>query len=134
MKPVPPPGVARCDGRRVRPHARQRVNWNELASPDLASSKAFYSRHFGFEFNEAMNMGRWGTTASSTTMASAWCDYAAAGRAAAAAWLLYFGVPSIGRVKARHRGEGGKVLLGPQKCRPASGSWLRRIPLARDSG
>ncbi len=57
MTPVPPPGVPDTTSDVFDRHARQRVNWNELASPDLAASKAFYSRHFGFEFKESMNMG-----------------------------------------------------------------------------
>ena len=54
MTPTPPPGAADTTSDVFDRHARQRVNWNELASPDLAAAKAFYARHFGFEFNESM--------------------------------------------------------------------------------
>jgi len=60
MKPVPPPGKPNAVSDVFSPTEAQRVNWNELASPDLAASKAFYAKHFGFEFNEAMPMGPMG--------------------------------------------------------------------------
>ena len=53
MTPRPPAGApadARSDV--YDRQAEQRVGWNELMSPDLAGAKAFYARHYKFEFNE----------------------------------------------------------------------------------
>jgi predicted enzyme related to lactoylglutathione lyase len=60
MTPVPPPGQENAKSDVFSPTAEQRVGWNELASPDLEASKAFYARHFGFQFNEKMPMGEMG--------------------------------------------------------------------------
>ena len=82
MTPVPPPGAPDATSDVFDRHARQRVNWNELASPDLASSKAFYSRHFGFEFKETMNMGPMGDYSFVAYAGSDLLCYRAAGPAA----------------------------------------------------
>ena len=117
MKPIPPPD---------KPHARsdvfdmvaeQRVNWNELASPDLARAKAFYARHFQFRFNETLDMGPMGD----------YCFIAHGGIARVGAimqapkdspsrgWLFYFSVPSIAAAKQTVESSGGKILNGPHR-------------------
>lgn len=57
MTPSPPPDQPDAASDVFSVDQPQRVRWNELRSPDPARSKAFYSRHFGFEFNESMPMG-----------------------------------------------------------------------------
>ena len=105
------------------PTAPQRVAWNELASPDLAGSKAFYARHFGFAFNEAMPMGDLGE----------YCFIDHGGQrlgammqrpdpAAPAGWLPYFRVPAIADAKAGVEAGGGAVLMGPHEV--PSGEWI----------
>jgi len=104
-------------------HGHQRVSWNELASPDLAASKAFYARHFGFEFNEAMDMGAMGD----------YCFIDHHGQRVGAimqrqseqqpaAWLFYFGVPSIAAAARAVQANGGKVLMGPHEV--PTGEWI----------
>jgi predicted enzyme related to lactoylglutathione lyase len=116
MAPVPPPGVPDATSDVFDRHAPQRVNWNELASPDLAASKAFYSRHFGFEFNEAMNMGPMGD----------YCFIDHHGQRLGgvmqrqddrqpAAWLFYIGVPSIAAATRAIEANGGKVIVRPRE-------------------
>ena len=123
MSPRPPPGVPATASDVFDRHARQRVNWNELASPDLAASKAFYSRHFGFEFNEAMPMGPMGD----------YCFIDHHGQRLGAimqrqderqpaAWLFYIGVPSIAAAARAIAANGGRVLLGPMAV--PSGEWV----------
>ena len=123
MRPVPPPGVADATSDVFDRHAPQHVNWNELASPDLAASKAFYSRHFGFEFNEAMNMGPMGD----------YCFIDHHGKRLGgvmqrqddrqpAAWLFYIGVPSIAAATRAIKANGGTVLVGPREL-PTS-EWI----------
>jgi predicted enzyme related to lactoylglutathione lyase len=123
MTPVPPPGVADATSDVFDRHAPQHVNWNELASPDLAASKAFYSRHFGFEFNEAMNMGPMGD----------YCFIDHHGKRLGgvmqrqddrqpAAWLFYIGVPSIAAATRAIKANGGTVLVEPREL-PTS-EWI----------
>ena len=123
MAPVPPPGVPDATSDVYDRHARQRVNWNELASPDLAASKAFYSGHFGFEFNESMNMGPMGD----------YCFIDHHGERIGAVmqrqdeqqpavWLFYIGVPSIAAATRAIETNGGKVLMGPHEV--PTGEWI----------
>jgi uncharacterized protein len=125
MAPVPPQGVPDATSDVFDRHAPQRVNWNELASPDLAASKAFYSRHFGFEFNEAMNMGPMGD----------YCFIDHHGQRLGgvmqrqnederqpAAWLFYIGVPSIAASTRAIKANGGNVLVGPREL--PTGEWI----------
>lgn len=122
MTPVPPPGVPDATSDVFDRHGLQRVQWNELASPDLAASKAFYSRHFGFEFNEVMHMGSMGD----------YCFIDHHGQRLGAvmqrqsdhqpaAWLFYFGVPSIAAAIRAIVANGGKVLVGPNEV--PTGEW-----------
>ena len=123
MTPVPPPGMPDAVSDVFDRHAEQRVNWNELASPDLGASKAFYSRHFGFEFNEALDMGPMGQ----------YCFIDHHGQRLGAimqrqsdqqpaAWLFYFGVPSIAAAVRAVTANGGQVLMGPHQV--PTGEWI----------
>jgi predicted enzyme related to lactoylglutathione lyase len=60
MAPTPPAGREGEASDVYDRWAEQHVSWNELYTPDLAGAKAFYARHFHFEFNEAMPMGPMG--------------------------------------------------------------------------
>ena len=99
------------------------MNWNELASPDLAASKDFYRRHFGFEFNESMSMGPMGD----------YCFIDHHGQRIGAimqrqsdkqpaVWLFYFGVPSIEASIRAIKANGGQVLMGPHQV--VTGEWV----------
>jgi len=123
MTPVPPPGVPDATSDVFDRHAPQHVNWNELASPDLAASKAFYSRRFGFEFNESMDMGPMGD----------YCFIDHHGQRVGAVtqrqderqpavWLFYIGVPSIAAATRAIEANGGKVLMGPHEV--PTGEWI----------
>ncbi len=123
MTPTPPPGAPDTTSDVFDRHAEQRVNWNELASPDLAAAKAFYARHFGFEFNESMNMGPMGD----------YCFIDHGGQRLGAimqrqderqpaAWLFYVGVPSIAAAARAIAANGGKVLMGPHEV--PTGEWI----------
>jgi len=123
MTPVPPPGDPAATSDVFDRDARQRVNWNELASPDLASAKAFYARHFGFAFNESLDMGPMGE----------YCFIDHHGqrigammqrpdRALPATWLFYVGVPSIAAAVRAIDANGGKILTGPEEV--PTGEWV----------
>lgn len=116
MNPTPPPGMEGASSDVFDPMAHQRVNWNELSTPDLAAGKAFYAKHFGFEFNEAMNMGEFGD----------YCFIDHGGQrigammgkrhpSGPAKWLFYFGVPSIAAAQRAIEAGGGKVTMGPHE-------------------
>jgi uncharacterized protein len=57
MTPVPPPGKPDAVSDLFSVDGPQHIRWNELCSPDVARARAFYARHFSFQFNESMPMG-----------------------------------------------------------------------------
>lgn len=125
MRPVPPPGQPDAVSDVFDPAATERVRWNELASPDLAGAKAFYARHFGFEFRETMDLGPLGD----------YCFFDVGGvragaimrqpeRGVPAQWLFYFGVESATAACRAIRDGGGRVTQEPHQA--PGGDWLAR--------
>lgn len=123
MSPIPPPGRPDATSDVFDPLAAQHVRWNELASPDLARAKAFYAKHFGFEFNEVMPMGPMGD----------YCFIDHHGQRIGAimqrhdarqpaAWLFYVGVPSIAAAARAIAAHGGRVVMGPHQV--PTGEWI----------
>jgi len=123
MKPVPPAGQPDAQSTAFLADGLQAVRWNELASPDLAGAKAFYSKHFGFEFNNAMPMGPLGD----------YCFIEHGGQTLGAImqrhdetrpplWMMYFGVPSATAAKAAIEAAGGTALNGPHEV--PGGDWV----------
>lgn len=123
MSPIPPPGKPDAVSDVFHPAATQRVRWNELASPDLARAKAFYAKHFGFEFNEVLPMGPMGD----------YCFIDHGGRRLGAimqkpadnpisSWMFYFGVPSVAAAKRAIEEGGGSILLAPHEV--PGGDWI----------
>lgn len=122
MTPTPPPGRDMTSDV-FSPDAAERVGWNELASPDLTASKAFYARHFDFEFREQMDMGSMGPYC--------FIDHHGVRLGAVmqrqderqpAMWLFYFRVPSIAAAKRAIEANGGKILMGPHQV--PTGEWI----------
>jgi hypothetical protein len=123
MRPIPPPDKPDATSDVFDPKATQRVRWNELASPDLARAKAFYAKHFGFEFNEVMDMGPMGD----------YCFIDQGGvrlgaimqkppQSPLASWVFYFGVDSVAAAKRAIEAGGGKVINGPHEV--PGGDWI----------
>ena len=115
MTPTPPPDRPDATSDVFSPTDVERVGWNELSSPDLAASKAFYSRHFGFEFKEVMNMGPMGDYCfidHDGVRLGAIMQKRSAGPAT---WLFYFRVDSLGAAQRAIEAGGGKVTQGPQE-------------------
>jgi hypothetical protein len=123
MKPVPPAGQPDATSDVFSQGGTQRVRWNELASPNLNRAKAFYAKHFGFQFNEVMPMGPLGD----------YCFFDHGGlrpgaimqmpaEAPMSAWLFYFGVPSIAAAKRAIEAGGGRVLQEPHEV--PGGDWV----------
>jgi predicted enzyme related to lactoylglutathione lyase len=123
MSPIPPADKPDAVSDVFHPRAQQHINWNELATPDLARAKAFYSRHFGFEFNEVMPMGPLGEYC--------FIDHGSQRLGGMmqkppqdplGGWVFYFGVPSA---LAAHRAilaGGGRVLREPHEV--PGGGWI----------
>ena len=123
MTPQPPAGRPDAVSDVFSRTELQRVSWNELSSPDLAGAKAFYARHFGFEFKESMPMGPMGD----------YCFIDHGGQRLGAimqrqdadqpaAWLLFFRVPSVTAARDVIETHGGRVLRGPMEV--PGGEWV----------
>lgn len=123
MTPVPPADKPDAKSDVFSPSKPQHVRWNELASPDLAAAKAFYSKHFGFEFNNSMPMGEMGDYCfiehHGQTLGAIMQRPQAVGPAL---WLPYIGVRSIAVAEAAVKGHGGQVMHGPQEV--PGGDWI----------
>lgn len=123
MTPIPPPGQPDAKSDVFDPAQAQRVRWNELTSRDLPRAKAFYAKHFGFEFNEVMPMGPMGDYC--------FIDHAglrtgammqAPAESPFATWLFFFGVDSVSAAKAAIEAGGGSVMHGPMEV--PGGQWI----------
>ncbi|MET0292999.1 MAG: VOC family protein [Steroidobacteraceae bacterium] len=123
MRPVPPPDKPDAESDVFDVSASQRVRWNELQSPDLARAKPFYSKHFGFDFNDVMPMGPMGD----------YCFFDHGGvrlgaimqkpaESALSTWVFYFGVDSVADAKRAIEAGGGTVLVGPHEV--PGGDWI----------
>jgi predicted enzyme related to lactoylglutathione lyase len=124
MKPIPPADKPSARSDVFDATAKQRVNWNELASTDLARAKAFYAKHFGFEFKETMNMGPMGDYCFITHdgVPRIGAIMQAPKDAPFHAWLFYFGVNSIAAAKEAIEASGGKIFNGPHEV--PGGQWI----------
>jgi predicted enzyme related to lactoylglutathione lyase len=122
MDPIPPPGKPEAKSDVFDVSAAQRVRWNELASPDLVRAKAFYARHFHFQFNQVMPMGPMGD----------YCfidhDDLRIGAvmqkpadSPLGSWLFYFGTGSITAAQRAIEAGGGKMIRGPNEV--PGGEW-----------
>ena len=123
MRPVPPPNAPVAASPVFDPKAAQHVRWNELASPDLARAKAFYARHFHFEFNDVMPMGPMGDYCfidHDGVRLGAIMQQPPEG--APPTWLFYFGVPSIAEAGRAIETGGGRILNGPHQV--PGGDWI----------
>lgn len=123
MKPKPPADAPDAQSHAFDAEGVQHARWNELSTSDPAGAKAFYARHFGFEFNNSMPMGDAGNYD--------FIDFD--GQVLGAimpimdpsrppAWLIYFGVPSASAAKMAIEQAGGTVLMGPHEV--PGGNWI----------
>jgi uncharacterized protein len=124
MKPVPPASKPDARSDVFDPEAKQRVNWNELASPDLNRAKAFYTKHFGFEFKEKMDMGPMGDYCfiSHPGVPRLGAVMQAPKDMPSAGWRFYFGVDSVTAAKRAIEAGGGTVQVGPIQV--PTGLWV----------
>ncbi len=116
MQPRPPEGSPDGQSHAFKADGVQHARWNELATGDPAGAKAFYAKHFGFEFNNAMPMGEAGEYAFidfDGQVLGAVMPIMDPGRPPS--WLTYFGVPSASAAKTAIEAAGGTVMMGPHQ-------------------
>jgi len=122
MKPTAPPGMEGMKSDVYDRNAVGHVSWNELFTTDLEAAKAFYARHFDFEFNSSMPMGPMGDYC--------FIDHHGEGIGAVmqkpphvpvAGWNYYIRVADIDKSAAAVAANGGKVLNGPMEV--PGGDW-----------
>jgi predicted enzyme related to lactoylglutathione lyase len=123
MKPIPPAGVEDATSDVYARMDVQHVSWNELYTPDIEGAKAFYAKHFGFQFNDKMPMG---------PMGDYWfIDHG--GQTIGAmmqkpphvpmpGWNYYIRVGDIDTAVEAVKANGGQVLNGPMEV--PGGEWI----------
>ncbi|MDG2004529.1 MAG: VOC family protein [Novosphingobium sp.] len=123
MTPIAPSGTDNQPSDAYDRWTEQRISWNELYSPDLEAAKTFYTKHFGFEFNNSMPMGDMGDYC--------FIDHHGQDIGAfvqkpphlpAGCWNHYIRVHDINAAKAAIEAGGGQVLNGP--CEVPGGDWV----------
>jgi len=123
MAPVALPGMEGHSSDVFSPSAEQRAGWNEYFAEDLDAAKAFYARHFGFEFNNSMPMGAMGD----------YCFIDHHGQvlgammkrppeAPAPGWRIYFRVPDTFAAHDAVIAAGGKAETEPMQV--PTGDWV----------
>lgn len=92
------------------------VGWHELHAADAAQAFEFYSHLFGWQKNEALDMGPAGTYQlfgqSGMSMGGM---FTKPPHESFAYWLFYFTVASIHEAVTRVKEKGGKVINGPMQ-------------------
>ena len=116
MDPVPPPGMEGMESDVFSVDQPQRIRWNELSTSDPDAAIAFYTRHFGWGQDGAMDMGEMG--------AYRFLQRGDVGIGAvmplmpgmpAAMWSFYIGVDDIGRAHAAVTANGGTITSEPME-------------------
>jgi predicted enzyme related to lactoylglutathione lyase len=106
------------------PTATGRIGWHELYASDWEKAFAFYSEMFGWQKDQAMDMGAMGT----------YQVFAYEGRQIGGMfnkppqvpvnfWLYYFNVGDIDAAADRVAKGGGKILMGPMEV-PGGGMFI----------
>ncbi len=115
MKPTPPAGQPDAVSDVFSVDQPGRINWNELSTSDPAAALTFYRALFGWESNESMPMGEYGSYD--------FLDFAGQRIGAVAGlspgqsphWRYYIGVASIGAAIDVVKARGGTLMMGPQE-------------------
>jgi len=123
MTPKPSEGREGETNQAYDREANQHVSWNELLTPDPEGAKAFYSGHFGFEFNESMPMGEMGNyDFMEHTGEVIGAVMRKPKEMPIGGWNYYIHVPDIDASTAAVRTGGGQVLVEPMEV--PGGDWV----------
>jgi hypothetical protein len=114
---IAPEGAQDDSGPPASPMTLGHVGWHELHTSDWEAAFAFYSGQFGWEKDEAMNMGPMGIyqlfrAGPGGNAIGGMFNADTFGRPA---WLFYFVVGNIDEAVERVRSAGGEVLEGPME-------------------
>lgn len=116
MTPTPPPDSGKTESDVFSVTEAQHVRWNELATSDPDGAIGFYTRHFGWGQEGAMDMGEMGSYR--------FIQRGDVGLGAVMAlmpgmpgsmWSFYIGVDDIDRAHAAVSANGGTVTNGPME-------------------
>ena len=106
-----------------KPNTPGRVGWHELMAGDWKSAFEFYSKLFGWQKAEAMDMGPMGTyqlfSAGGETLGGMMTKPETVPHPF---WTYYFNVEGINAAAARVTKGGGKILGGPMEV--PGGGWI----------
>jgi predicted enzyme related to lactoylglutathione lyase len=115
MKPVPPADKPEGQSDVFSTDQEQRVNWNELSTPEPAAARQFYGELFGWGSDEFMDMGEYGEyrflNHGGMTI-GALCGVMPGG---SPGWRYYIRVPSIRQAAEAIRSKGGVIAMGPHE-------------------
>jgi hypothetical protein len=90
-------------------------NWNELMSTDPQAGFAFYAGLFGWKRSTPVDMGGMGTYQLFSHNGADIGGMMGLGNAPFPCWLPYFGVNGVDEAIERIKGNGGKLVHGPQE-------------------
>lgn len=108
---------------RPAPGSPGTIGWHELHAGDGPTAFAFYAGLFGWQKDQAMDMGPMGTYQLFKADAEAiGAVMTKPPQIPAPFWLFYFAVEAIDAAHARVTGNGGEVLNGPMEV--PGGSWI----------
>lgn len=123
IKPIPPANAPDATSDVYDRWKPQHVSWNELYAPDVEVAKAFYTRHFGFEFNDSMPMGEmgdyWFIDHGGQTIGAMMRQPP---HIPVPCWNYYIRVAGIDSAVERVKAGGGQVLNGPMEV--PGGDWI----------
>lgn len=112
---------------RLGPSEPGSIGWHELTTTDWHKAWEFYSSHFGWTRDLAVEMGPMGTYQTfklDTDVSAGGMMNIAAGMAAQlpVAWTFYFTVESIEAAAQRVKDQGGTITHGPAQV--PGGAWI----------
>lgn len=122
MKPIPPASDPNGQSDVFSPNAEQRVGWNELQTDDVDAVRKFYGEHFGWDSDDAMDMGEHGEYRFFDHNGTRIGAVFNAGNGQPPHWRYYFRVPSIAAAKRTAEEKGGTVHMGPHQV--PGGDWI----------
>lgn len=91
------------------------ANWHELMSTDPEAGFAFYSKMFGWQKSDAIDMGEMGTYQLFSHESADIGGMMGLGNSPAPCWLPYFGVNGVSAAIDRVKDGGGTLIHGPQE-------------------
>lgn len=125
MTPTPPPGNEDAQSDVYDRRAVQHVSWNELTTSDVDAARAFYAKHFGFQFNDKFSMGQFGDywfITEATVQEAIGAMMNKPPHVPMSGWNYYIHVGDIQEAKARVEAGGGQVVHGPMEV--PGGDWV----------